>query len=125
MNNSNRTGDVAEFLFDAGSVQRGYVVCRPIHAGTVYDRVVENEGRFYKVQIKSTHKESPMGGYRINLTRNNKKGYTKEMVDVFAVYIASTNTWYLFKNNGVNSIYIKSKKTERYKENWKIFDEEV
>ena len=91
----------------------------------MYDRVVENEGRFYKVQIKSTHKESPMGGYRINLTRNNKKGYTKEMVDVFAVYIASTNTWYLFKNNGVNSIYIKSKKTERYKENWKIFDEEV
>lgn len=125
MSSSNRMGDVAEFLFDAGSVQRGYVVCRPIHAGTVYDRVVENNGRFYKVQIKSTQKQTKIGGYRINLLRNNKKGYTKEMVDVFAVYINETNTWYLFKNNGVNSIYIKSKKTDRFKENWKIFDEEI
>lgn len=116
-------GDVAEFLFDAGSVQKGYTVCRPIHPGTVYDRVVENNGKFFKVQVKSTSTVKEDGGYRVILVRNNKLGYTRDMVDVFAVYVATTNSWYLFRNNEQTSIYIKGKKGDRYKENWKIFDE--
>lgn len=124
MSDSVRLGDVAEFLFDAQAVKRKLIVNRPIHAGTVYDRVVEKGGRFYKVQIKSCNVSSPSGNYRVHLRRSNSSGYKKSMVDVFAVYIQETNTWYLFRNTGVNSVRIST----RYKdstENWSIFNEKI
>ena len=72
LNTSNelRIGDVAEFLFDARAVQRGFIVNRPIHAGTIYDRVVECNGSFKKVQIKCTTKQHSSGGANIVLRRN-------------------------------------------------------
>lgn len=124
-NNELRIGDVAEFLFDARAVQRGFIVNRPIHAGTIYDRVIEWNGKFTKVQIKCTTRNHKSGGANIVLRRNNNQLYPKEMVDVFAVYVLHWDSWYFFKNDEQKSIYITKKRWKDNLENWDIFYEEV
>lgn len=120
--NSSRIGDTAEFLFDARAVQRGFIVNRPIHAGTIYDRVIESDGKFLKVQIKCVTKCNKWGGVEVSLRRNNNQTYPIDRVDVIAVYVLHWDTWYFFKNLGLSSVYIKNKTP---KENWNIFYEEV
>lgn len=125
ISNSLRIGDVAEFLFDARAVQHRLIVNRPIHAGTVYDRVVEFGGRFFKVQIKCVSKTAKDGGYNVLLMRgNNKRAYELEEVDVFAVYVMPEDRWYIFHNTGQRSIYIKNSFKE-FDNNWNLFYEEV
>lgn len=120
--NTNRIGDTAEFLFDARAVQRGFIVNRPIHSGTIYDRVIERSGRFFKVQIKCLTKDHHKGGVMVNLIRKNKESYPVDKVDVIAVYVLHRDQWYFFKNTGSRSIYIGKKEQH---ENWDIFYEEV
>lgn len=106
-------------------MQRGFIVNRPIHAGTIYDRVVEFGGRFFRVQIKCVTRERAVkGGYNVMLLRNKKQVYPKDLVDVFAVYVMPEDSWYIFKNNGQTSIYIKSGHRDK-KENWDLFYEEI
>ncbi len=121
-NNTNRIGDTAEFLFDARAVQRGFIVNRPIHSGTIYDRVIESDGRFFKVQIKCLTKDHHKGGVMVNLVRKNNDSYPTDKVDVIAVYVLHRDLWYFFKNTGGRSIYIGK---QAKKENWDIFYEEV
>lgn len=118
---SSRIGDVAEFLFDAKAVQRDLIVNRPIHAGTIYDRVIEYRGKFSRVQIKCTTRELPT---QIKLTRHNGDSYPPELVDVFAIYILRFDSWYLFKNDGRSSFYVNGNNLAE-KENWSLFYEEV
>lgn len=120
--NSNRIGDTAEFLFDARSVQRGFIVNRPIHAGTIYDRVVEVDSKFLKVQIKCVTKDNKWGCVDVSLRRNNNQTYPIDRVDIIAVYALHRDTWYFFRNQGLSSLYIKDKTPS---ENWNIFYEEV
>ncbi len=116
---STRIGDIAEFLFDAKSVELGYVVTRPIHSGTVYDRVIDNGERFFRVQIKCIWDASTRyGKYRVFTRRTNDSTYNKSDVDVIAVYVKNELSWYLFENNSVKSVTI----TDSFKENWKIFE---
>lgn len=118
-------GDVAEFLFDAAAIERDMIVNRPIHAGTIYDRVVESDGVFYKVQIKCVNNPDRHGKINVSLRRSNNTSYSTDRVDVFAVYFTPTSSWYLFKNIGKPSIYINPKKHNQYLENWKIFYETI
>lgn len=122
-----RIGDVAEFLFDAKAVENGFIVNRPIHAGTVYDRVVDSGKKFFKVQIKCVTKEMKTGGYNVILLRGrqNKTTYEKNEVDVFAIYILPENDWYIFKNEGQRGIYIYKGSFKKYKNNWNQFYEKI
>lgn len=122
ISNTSRIGDVAEFLFDAGAIQRGFVVNRPIHAGTIYDRVVESNGRFYKVQIKCSTKDRNVG---VVFKRNNNQPYPIDCVDVFAVYVLPMDAWYFFKNELQPSVYISLNRFKENKEKWDIFYEEI
>ena len=123
--NETRIGDVAEFLFDANAVQRGFLVCRPIHAGTIYDRIVDFNGSFKKVQIKCTTKNHGTGAANIILKRNKNQLYPVELVDVFAIYVMQWNAWYFFKNEGQKSVYITKKTWKENLEDWNIFYETV
>lgn len=116
---STRIGDIAEFLFDAKSVELGYVVTRPIHSGTVYDRVIDNGERFFRVQIKCIWDASTRcGKYRVFTRRTDDSSYNKKDVDVIAVYVKNELSWYLLKNNSVTSVTL----TNKFKENWQIFE---
>ena len=114
-----QVGDVAEFLFDAQAVERGYIVTRPIHSGTVYDRVIDNGERFFRVQIKAIWNASKVSNsYRAYFRRSKKIGYKSNEVDVFAVYVKPLNCWYLLPSSGALSAFLK----QEYAENWKIFE---
>jgi len=118
-NLNNRIGDYAEFLFDANSVLVGLVVNRPIHPGTVYDRVVEYNGNFTKVQIKCvTKKRVGNGSYRAMLIKGNSTVYKKSEIDYFAVYVLPENCWYIFPNEEKSNISFNGKNHLKYKNNW-------
>ena len=117
---------MAEFLFDAYAVQRRLVVNRPIHAGTIYDRLVEYGGKFFKVQIKCVTKyHRPSGGMNVKLHRSKNKFYPIELVDVFAVYFVPEDCWYIFHNVGQKNLTVNKNKYIEYKNNWDIFYETV
>lgn len=116
---------MAEFLFDASAIQRRLIVNRPIHSGTIYDRVVEYSGRFFKVQIKCVSKYDKDGAIIAVLKRSNHKLYPIELVDVFAVYFIPEDCWYIFSNKGQKSLYVNKNKYIEYKNNWDVFYETV
>lgn len=106
-------------MFDIQAMSRNMVVCRPIHAGTVYDRIVDSNGRLYKVQIKSVATKPKDRNYRFNLRRNNNINYKNEEVDVFACYLHVINCWFLIPNTGATTF---SASCLEFKENWNIFE---
>lgn len=120
-NIANRIGDYAEFLFDANSVLVGLIVNRPIHPGTVYDRVVEYGGKFSRVQIKCVTKaRQGRGSYRAILTKSNSSIYKKSEVDYFAVYVMPEESWYIFPNEEKSTITFNGKNHSKFKNNWEV-----
>ena len=89
-----------------------------------YDVVVENEGRFLRMQVKST--EMWMGScYLCELHKCGGQLYTAEEIDYFAIYVLAEDVWYIFpartlagKGSVALSPHHKGHKYERYMENW-------
>lgn len=121
-NNYIKLGDTAEFLFDAIAIRLGFIVNRPIHAGTIYDRVLDINNRFIRVQIKCVTKDNDFGGVEVRVKRHNNDAYPVDRVDIIAVYAMQRDSWYFFKNKGASSLYVRKNAP---KENWDIFYEEV
>lgn len=116
---SSKLGDVAEFLFDAMAVKNGFIVNRPIHSGTVYDRILDNGQKFFRVQIKSIWEAAKhRNKYRAYLRRDNNKRYLANQVDVFAVYVKEVDRWYIVPTPCKANLSL----TDLYKENWKYFE---
>lgn len=113
-------GDIAEFSFDIQAIGNGLIVCRPIHSGTVYDRIVDNGKRLFRVQVKSVTFKPKDRYYRFHLRRGNSSKYKNHEVDVFACYIHKRNEWYLVPNTGITTF---NANTDKFKENWSIFEE--
>lgn len=122
-------GEWSEFKFDFEAIKRGLIVCRPIHAGTVYDRVVEYQGKFIKVQIKSSHTK-PSGSWTINRSPNTYRvnlkkyegNYELDDVDVFAIYITPLETWYFIPSPCPSVLVLNSfGKYSKHINDWSIF----
>lgn len=106
-------------MFDIQAIGLGLIVCRPIHSGTVYDRIVDNGSRLFRVQIKSVISKPKDRDYRFRLRRANNAHYKSNEVDVFACYIHQNGSWFLVPNMGVKHFTISG---VEYKENWSIFE---
>lgn len=116
---SSSIGDIAEFLFDARAIELGYIVTRPVHAGTVYDRVIDNGEQFFRVQIKCIWNASKRNGkYRLYTRRRNDAVYKTKDVDVIAAYVKEENSWYILANKSLTSVMLR----DTYKEKWDIFE---
>ena len=116
---SSGIGDIAEFLFDARAIELGYIVNRPVHAGTVYDRVVDNGDRFFRVQIKCIwNANKRYGKYRLFTRRRNDTVYKTKDVDIIAAYVKDEKSWYLLNNESLTSITLR----DTFKEKWNIFE---
>jgi hypothetical protein len=59
--------------------------------------------------------------YRARLRKYKNQKYTKEEVDIFAIYIVPLNDWYIMANDGTESVYVN--RIEDKKQNWRIFYE--
>jgi hypothetical protein len=77
----------------------GYDVLTP-ESGAPYDLAVEFDGKFQKIQVKSSFCKNESGNYCFKLvrTRNNSTGhrkvsYTKDECDFFFLFDAHGNKW--------------------------------
>jgi len=101
MTDCNYIGCYGETLFFAECIKRGYNVSKPILDSSVYDCIVDTHSGLYKVQIKSTGKEPREEDPNIQIAlQNNKKDYSIDLVDYFAVYSTYYNGFFIFKNQG-------------------------
>jgi hypothetical protein len=125
-------GEWAEARFLAKAAQEGFRVSKPWGDSARYDFAVEREGRFLRIQVKSTVSRL-RDGYRCLLQppqakENPKKLYSAEQVDFFAAYVIPEDAWYIFpaevavKMRGRAWLFPGSPghKYEKYKEAWEL-----
>jgi len=122
--NYKRRGEWVELLFMTVASGLGFNVAKPWGDSARYDVIVENEGRFLRIQVKST--ESMIGGcYLCQLHVCGNRLYTPKEIDYFALYIFPEDVWYIFPAKtlaGMGAValapHLKGHKYERYMENW-------
>jgi hypothetical protein len=122
-------GEWAELLFMAQAAERGFNVSKPWGDSARYDVSVELNGRFLRVQIKSTSAPRGDAGYICTLKRTGIAYYTVEDVDFFAIYVVPEKVWYILPASIVlrlrSNIRLapgnKGQKYEPFMEAWNLF----
>lgn len=118
-------GEWAELCFMARAAERGFSVSKPHGESVAYDVTVEDNGRFLRVQVKSTTFRRN-GSYTCNLVGASRKPYAKGKVDFFAVDLVPIELWYIipFEAVGehlcVNLRPRKGYKFAQYIEAWEL-----
>ena len=87
--NVNQKGCFAEYKFATAAMECGLNVSMPLLDSSIYDCIVEHEGRLSKVQIKNANyreQSQVKKGVHISL-RPNGTFYNSNFIDVFAIYI--------------------------------------
>ncbi len=93
--NPKRRGEWVEMQFMARAACHGLIVSKPWGESARYDFVVEHQGRFSRVQVKSTtnHHKS---GYSCPCHGSRKdRPYTAEDIDFIAVFVIPEDVWYV------------------------------
>ena len=88
-------GEWVELMFMAKAAEHGLHVARPYGDSGQYDVAVEYEGRFRRVQVKSTQYRRRAGEYSLNVMGPGRRPYKKGTVDFFAVYLIPDEAWYI------------------------------
>lgn len=107
---STSVGDRSEAYVVARLIECGYVVLLPYGKNNAgYDLVIEDaDGQFWRVQVKtgrykdgciSWNAYTGAGSYSSKGVVREKKMYTEQEVDYFAVYCDATKTSYLVPHN--------------------------
>jgi len=128
--NQKRRGEWAEMRFMARASERGMTVTKPWGDSARYDLIVECEGGFLRVQVKSTTCRKN-NSYPCNL-HGAHAAYTKEDFDFIAAYIIPLDIWYIIPSEaairGKERLYLTpgSPKTRYapYREAWHLLLEE-
>jgi hypothetical protein len=122
--NYKRRGEWVELLFMTVASGLGFTVAKPWGESGRYDVIVENEGRFLRIQVKSTERRCE-GGYLCMLHVCGNRLYTAKEIDYFALYVLPKDVWYIFPAKtlaGMSAVGLspdrKGHKYERYMENW-------
>ena len=122
---NNQRGCLAEYLFATECMKRDYQVSMPLIDSSLYDCIVDTGEQLIRVQIKSSIKipiNNSHNSVHIPL-QNNKRNYTKDKIDYFAVWSDFFDGWFIFKNTGdMQSIRVSLKgKNKKYFNNF-VFD---
>ena len=121
-------GEWVELVFMTDAAERGFHVSKPWGDSGRYDVSVEHEGRFRRVQVKSTDAPRGDGGYVCCLKRTGIQYYRIEEVDFFAIYAVGKKTWFIVPSKVVlrlkSNIRVapgdKEQKYARYEEAWHL-----
>ena len=84
---SKERGEWAEMRFMARAAEHGLHITKPWGDSRRYDFVVEYNGRFQRVQVKSTSRKR--GNYYVCTARSGNKPYCQDQVDFIAMYVIS------------------------------------
>ncbi len=96
-------GEWAELRFMSRAAEEGLRIIKPWGDSSHYDFVVENGGRFLRVQVKSTSHQRK-NSYACALSRASAKRYQSKDIDFFAVYIIPLDTWYIIPFGAVKNV---------------------
>lgn len=128
MQNAKELGGIAEARFAAQALSMGFAVCKPFIDNRKYDFILERQGRFYRVQVKSTSAPMAKEGLFpvcISYGSDSKKVYTAEDIDLIACYIHAANIFYILPILAVKGVkkvsfypFSKNSKYEAFRDNW-------
>jgi hypothetical protein len=127
----NKRGEWAELLFMTVASGRGFNVAKPWGESRRYDVGVEQDGRFLRVQVKST--EMWLGTcYLCQLYAFGQRPYTPKEIDFYAIYVLPADAWYIFpvrdlvgKRTIALTPHLKGHKYERYLEAWPLLSRHI
>ncbi len=98
-------GEIAEILFDAKMISIGVKTLKPSSSYSRYDRVIDVNGVFLKVQIKSVHRDiSGLTRYSVRMKTTCEKFYKRSDVDMFAIYIHCLDQWHFEANKEAGAL---------------------
>jgi PD-(D/E)XK endonuclease len=121
-----RRGEWAELLFMTVASGRGFNIAKPWGESPRYDVAIEQDGRFLRVQVKST--EMWLGTcYLCQLYSFGRRAYNPKEIDFYAIYVLPADVWYIFPVKalaGMRTIaltpHLKGHKYEPYMEAWPL-----
>lgn len=117
-------GVSTEALFDYVATSNQFVVSRPI-ADTDYDRIIEKNGKLWRVQIKmTTAKKIGGAGSYMAYTSKPRGGRYGDKIDAFAIYIKPEDRWLIIPAAVIDSdkiVISKTGKYSKYVNNWSFF----
>jgi len=120
-------GEWAELSFMARAAERGLRVSKPWGDSARYDFAVEHQGKFLRVQVKSTIAEF-CDGYVCSIKSSRGQHYTCDQVDFFAIVVIPEDAWYIFPAEVITKLKghfmlnprRKGQKYEPYLEAWNL-----
>ena len=127
-------GEWAEMRFMARAAEHGFRVSKPWGESARYDFALEDNGRFLRIQVKSTvHRSGDAYRCLIQPDKARTERYTSGQIDFFAAYVIPEDVWYILPAEivlGVSarimlSPHCKEQKYARYKEAWHLLQEAV
>ena len=120
-----RQGEWAELLFMTMAAFFGLNVSRPYGDSSQYDVSVEWQGRFRRVQVKSTLYRRRGNAYSLNVMGPGRRPYAAGSVDFIAVYLIPADIWYIIPYSEIEgncSLHFtpggRRQKYEKYREAW-------
>ena len=123
-------GEWAELRFMAAAAEHGLHVTKPWGETAQYDFAVENEGRFVRVQVKSTGFKD-RGGYSCSV-RASRGAYVGNAFDFLAAYVVPEDVWFIIPRDvviGKRGIalypHLKKSKYGQYKNAWELLKEAI
>jgi len=120
----NCKGMYAEYLFASECIKRGIFPSKPMMDSSIYDMIVEQDGKLYKVQIKYCGKiPTDRNSVHVSLYNGAKSSYTNQFVDLFAIYSEYFDGFFIVKNTGnMQALRLNKAKDSKYGNNFNNFD---
>jgi hypothetical protein len=95
---SKRKGMMAELIFVVKAASMGFAVSKPYGDSEPYDLIVEQNGRVFRIQVKSVFTTSRWG-YSVSVARNRAHKpivpYSAQEIDFLAAYVVAHDAWYI------------------------------
>ena len=125
-------GELAELAFLYRAASLGLVVSKPYGDTAPYDFIVGCRRRLTRIQVKSVA-HNWRNGYRTTAgTGCAKRPYTKDDMDILALYIIPMDTWYLIPVEAFTPVKTirccphlpnSNGRFERFREAWHLLGE--
>jgi len=97
--NCKSLGEMAEFAFQYKAASLGFGMAKPLGDNQPFDFILSSGQRLWRVQVKSTFRQSREGEYVFRATRAAIGGrirrYTADVIDVVAGWVMPLDVWYI------------------------------
>jgi hypothetical protein len=121
-----RRGEWVELRFMAAAAEHDLHVTKPWGDSAQYDFILEHNGRFLRIQVKSTQFRDE-GAYPCAVHGSGQRAYPDDAFDFLAVYVLPEDLWYIIPAHafrGQASVCLRPGRAEskygKYLANWDL-----